>query len=278
MGKSREEYAAWQSAVIAAFWGKRGQSPGIVPKAGGKAGGKASAVRAVKSKTVVAADLVVGVGSNAYASARVAESEPDPELSTVFPKTKLMLYHAGLKRPDGVSAGLDAGSGTWFHPATDTGGLTNSRQKLGERAPFLRSSKGAPFAEDAGSRTRAADAVYEAWLDGREAFSGCKPSAKAALRLWVRSFPTEGPGSRGTLRVARFPKERRVIVHPREVLRVTGKYFVRVYGSDTDTDTVYAREATPAEIKKMFMAVSAEYVTPNLNIANLKNEYVAAGK
>jgi hypothetical protein len=125
-----------------------------------------------------------------------------------------------------------------------------------------------PLPVGAAARGRAADAIYESWLDGRAAFRG---RARADLRRWVRSFPADAVGA---LRLARFPKERRVIVHPRDVLRATGKYYLRVYGSDAE----YAREATPAELKNMYMAVSAGYVTPNINRSNLENEYVAATK
>ena len=244
--EGRERYAAWEREVIAAFWGKRGTPAGVVPRPG-------APVRAVKSKTVVAVDLH-------GASARVAASEPD-----LPPKHKLMLYHAGLKRPDAVSAGFDAESGTWFHPACDTGGLTNVRQKLGESSPFLRGAVALPAVALPAARAGAADIIYKTWLDGRAAFRG---PARAGLRRWVQSFPADATG---VLRVARFPKERRVIVCPRDVLRAAGKYYMRVYGSETE----YAREATPAELRKMYMAVSETYVTPNLNRMNLENEYVA---
>eukprot|EP00873_Tetraselmis_striata_P043709 jgi/Tetstr1/463973/TSEL_008778.t1 len=176
-----------------------------------------------------------------------------PDLAAA-PTRHIRMHHIGKGEPDGVKVGTDADRGVVFHPATDTGGLTNYRHPATERPAF----HGRPRLPDD------VDGVYAEWkrMSGKARLYG---GARDGLRRWLASCP---PGS--VVRFRRLPPEKRVIVPAADVLRATGAYMLRAFGQGDDR---HAYGAPPGDVARLFCAVAPGFVTPNINRNNLINEY-----
>lgn len=179
-------------------------------------------------------------------------------------KRKLSLWHMGSKRMETVSYGWDEEKGRFLFPGTDVGGLTNAVHT--PPSPFLFSPV-PPCALKDGR-------LYSLWkrASGKDSFVGGS-SIRLHLDRWVESVLREE--GRFKFGFWRGEEEERVILDARVVKERTGTYLVRLFGEDTkEKGEEYARAATEEEIDSLSCGVGERYITPNLNRANIENEYV----
>lgn len=162
------------------------------------------------------------------------------------PVQHLRMHHIGSGKPDGVKIGTDPDRGVVLHPATDTGGLTNYRHPAAARPVF----HGRSFP------------LRRKRLSGKARLFG---GVKDGLRRWLRTCPEES-----VIRFRRLPPEKRVVVPAADVLRATGAYMLRVFGEGDDR---YATVVGRGDLVGLFCAVTPDFVTPNINRNNLRNEY-----
>jgi len=235
---SKEVYQAWERDVINTYFGKADH-------------------RFVKKKVLVFAYRQRDIHSLVAARRRTAERV------SLFEKTKIQLYHAGKGDSDGVSYGFDREKGDFKFPATDTGGLTNAVAKVSSPFRFVPVPACATESE-----------AYAMWkqASGVSSFSPpsdrpSSPSVFSNFRRWVRSVKDED--SRFKLGLWSPPNEVRFVVPARQVKDQIGCYFVRVFGDES----AFARPASETELETLLCSVAETFVTPNLNRANLRNEY-----
>lgn len=187
------------------------------------------------------------------------------ELESPPVKTKLQLWHGGKRRLDGVSYGRDGD--VVKLPAMDTGGLTNAVVRMDEPARFVRVG----YAAD----PRTARYLYRQW----KAYSG-KRSFYEGFRIfndlqrWVTGVHELGRDFR--LGFWEAPTERYVVVPCADARRALGReYYLRNRGSEGSDDD-YARALTERECSGLYIGLTDRFVTPNLSLRNLRNEFVEA--
>lgn len=175
-------------------------------------------------------------------------------------KTKLDMYHIGNEQTDKVSYGLE--NDVFFYPACDVGGLTNYLHKVGTKPEFALDEH---ILYDPFSNSQHGP-LYEKWveLSGRDSFTD---DVKHGFDLWLKSL-YHLPFGKMSINFVVLPTEQRMIVHPELVKEKTGAYYTRVYGQG---DEKYAQVSNG---DSLWCAVSETYITPNINLKNLQNEYV----
>ena len=155
--------------------------------------------------------------------------------------------------------------GIFKHPAIDVGGLTNLRQKLGERVDFEGpSTSWGPGASD--DVEDVARALASQWNElAMEAF---EPPKASDLVMWLRSV-ARAMGD-VTLRFYLLPPEHRVVVTSSDVKAATGgKYYLRTY------DNSGGAYAKASDGKGLYCGVTDGFITPNLRESNIvMREYV----
>ena len=177
----------------------------------------------------------------------------------------VQLWHLGKQKADGVRFGLAEEDGLFKHPALDVGGLTNLRQKLGERVDFEGpSTSWGPGASD--DVEDVARALASQWNElAMEAF---EPPKASDLVMWLRSV-ARAMGD-VTLRFYLLPPEHRVVVTSSDVKAATGgKYYLRTY------DNSGGAYAKASDGKGLYCGVTDGFITPNLRESNIVMEYVS---
>lgn len=177
----------------------------------------------------------------------------------------IRMWHIGKGETDAVKAGRDAVSKTTFYPATDTGGLTNVRSEMNAPRPRF---VGKTFGPAPVSVRDVAEA-YTEWLrlSGKTGFRAANGSGpvRVGFRKWIQSVPDGW-----SIKFHRLPDETRTLVPREEVFSRTGEYYERVFGKG---DQQYAKISLPGDGRKLWAAVTPGFVTPNINVANVYNEY-----
>ena len=120
-------YSAWEAEVIAAFFTRSHERTPLMPTDG-------APVHLRKEKYILVADASTSSGNPLSAEVAAGASWALPA------QTYVQLHHLGKGEADGVRFGYEAAAGVFKHPAIDVGGLTNLRQKLGERPAFEEAS------------------------------------------------------------------------------------------------------------------------------------------
>lgn len=240
-----EAYRKWEQQVIGTFYDKDCKVSKLVP-----ANGQPAYV--MKDKVILVLDpLDVPPGQ---IEAGLQQGLP--------PKQKLQLWHIGNKALDGVSYGL-AGSEFKF-PACDLGGLTNYVQQL-EAKPLLESDIFllAP-AVDSGVL---ANDICKCWVK-LAANKSLPPDFQADLAKWLNSV-TNIFKDIVALSFFRPPVEHRIVVTSNDVIRQTGKYYVRNFGGGS-----FACESNGADSNgaDLFCAITEKSVVPNYNMWNIDYE------
>ncbi len=175
-------------------------------------------------------------------------------------KTKIDMYHIGKGDIDQVSYGLE--DDTFYYPACDVGGLTNYRHQLGTKPNFVLDEH---IIYDPYNDSQH-NPLYEQWLElsGHDSFTD---DVKDGFKQWLHSL-YHLPFAKMRLNFVVLPPELRIIVKPDLVKEKTGAYYIRVYGQGNE------HYAQISDGNGLWCGVSESYITPNLNIKNLQNEYV----
>lgn len=181
-------------------------------------------------------------------------------VESVAEKRTLMMHHIGLGKADGVKEGLKRGPNgepeEVVFAATDTGGLTNVRSRVGSAPPvFTRVPAGSTPSQ-----------VYAMWkkASGRPTFQG---GIYPSFVKWMASVPR---GHR--LGLFHLPAEDRIVLPLSRLKSQLGVAYIRLYGSDGQP---YARVATPQEVRQLYASIHPErrVVNTNINNNNLFNEF-----
>ena len=208
-----------------------------------------------KEKFILVADATTGDDSTA--SAQVTQGA-----TGLVAKAKVKMWHVANHALEGVNFGVS--DDLFVHPACDVGGLTNLRQKVGEPASFVGGPAGGIKWPTTSVSAETLATMLHAWWC-RLARKDLDDALKEHLKRWLESVTTALP-SGCTLRFHALPPEHRVMVTPADVKARTGRYYVRVFGGDSF--------ATTSDGNGMFCGVTEKFVTPNINLNNLNNEYV----
>lgn len=268
---SKDTYSDWERSVIEYYNNNTRFTSFIIPR------NKPSVV--YKKKAILLLDIFI---QKIFPLSGLAKLQHSVVKNIIPEKHKLNIYHGGKNKLDTVSYGLDDEKREILIPAIDVGGLTNGRWKLKHinnnnnkrNNNFYRFDPEIIFTKFLLTKNTTLtkdliDEIYNAWLSvsGRNKFFG---NIKLNLVKALISFKKTGH----TARVAFSPmkKEKRIIVPARKVKKDLDTYYVREFGKG---DNTFAKEPSPSEIKNLYCAITpGKFITPNINLLNLKNEYV----
>ena len=242
MAISQQDYESWQTAVIENFFSPDANVTDLCPR-----DGMPSVVTKVKYVLAALVDDSAPAQVEATAEGLAAE-------------VKRSLYHVGQCRLANVKDGLKSDGRTYRYPCFDLGGLTNYSQQLGEAAHWTKRDPECVVTCDSDLKV-VSQTLYSRWCA-----LTAKPlpeSLKIDLLAWLVSVNCNmGPV---TLRFHQVPPEHRVLVTSRDIIKATGRYYLRVFGEES-----YARAS---DGKGVSCGVTAKYITPNLNDNNIFLEY-----
>ena len=189
-------------------------------------------------------------------------SDKNTNISELPEKTKIKMYHIGEEEMQNVSYGYDKEDNIFKYPALDFGGLTNFKQKVGDKHRFFRNyklDKNTPL-------VKLCDDLYNDWkqLMKKNRFYG---NIKNKLYLWLINLQDllKETNDFVFLHFFHLPSKHRIIVTYDDIKNDFGNYYTRVYGGDS-----YAKSSTN---KKYFTSVEQNFITGNINRLNILNEY-----
>ena len=264
--RTKTTYRRWESSV-------REHSRRLLPTDG-------CPVVAYRQKVVVVVDFYAEDGrtlsEHVHAASTAANRKRLPA------KHKRSMFHIGNRCAGNVSAGLSDDQALFKHPATDFGGLTNVQQRPGQPLAFV----GVPVRIDAqdtsdARQTAVAQELYAQWLVTSHKTSFYRDAALRRdvgrfVASVVRELSATGSVYRAAaLRCFSHPRQLRVLYTADDVHRVHGQYYVRTFSGN---DREFGRDAPTR--KGLYLSIARDdatgdsFVTPNLNRANLRNEYV----
>lgn len=264
--RTKTAYRRWESSV-------RKNSRKLVPTDG-------NPVVAHRQKVVLVVDFYTEDGRTLSEHVHTASTAVNRKHLPA--KHQRSMFHIGNRRAGNVSVGLSEDHTIFKHPATDFGGLTNVQQKPGQPLSFV----GDPVKIDAhdttvARRTAVAQKLYDQWLatSNKSSFYRDAQLRRDVVRFVasvVRDLSAAGSEYRAaSLRCYSHPQQLRVLYTADDVLQKQGQYYVRTFSGN---DREFARD--PQNRKELYLSIARDdatgdsFVTPNLNIANLRNEYV----
>ena len=191
-----------------------------------------------------------------------------------IPENKLKLWHIGNQKMDMVKYGFNAEKQILNYPAFDFGGLTNYKQHVGQgKTPdFLGSNSEIIYSSPSTANVISVD-IFKEWcklLGGLKMTPADTHKIQLGISKVLRSIPIINLPV--NIRFSKLPSERRLIIPANEVHAKTGHYYLRNYGNKSDDD--FAKQIiNKKELENLFMGISNEYITPNLNKFNIDYEY-----
>ena len=229
-----------------------------------------------KEKYILVADASTSSGNPLSAEVAAGASWALPA------QTYVQLHHLGKGEADGVRFGYEADAAIFKHPAIDVGGLTNLRQKLGERPAFEEAStKWGPNASaDIDDVARVLCSSGMRWRRRSSSRQGARAQFGAILRnslslpftppkasdlvLWLQSVAsTMGDVTLLLPLAARAPRRR----HLKRRQGGDRREYLRTYDN---AGGAYAKASDGAGL---YCGVTGG--TPNLLEANIEGEYVS---
>jgi hypothetical protein len=177
---------------------------------------------------------------------------------------KVELFHIGERKLLQQSTyGFKERDKQFHYPATDFGGFTGYRQPWGVKQEFILGEH-VPISKQ--SR------IYRKWLElsgKRRFFGGIKP----LFDKWMVSCLdlAEAEGKVARVNFVSLPDMHRVVVTKNDVETAVGAYYTKVYGNNNPS--IYARQVNKTKTA-MYATITDRYVNGDINILNLKNEYV----
>lgn len=243
---SKDEYKEWEKEVISSFYHKKHFKTDIIP-----VNGEISYLK--HSKHII----VVNFGNiKKEVSKKNVKKEDLPK------KIKLKMYHIGEKKKQNVSYGYDEEDDIFKYPALDFGGLTNFKQVPGKSYQMNRSFR---IDKDT-SIPKICNELYKMWkkLMEKKRFSG---GIKQGLLKWLESLQLllKKNNDYAILHFYKQPSHHRIIATRDDVFKKTGRYYVKLFGSDH-----FAKSSSK---KEYYTAIQQDYITTNINKMNLNNEY-----
>ena len=237
-------YSAWEAEVIAAFFTRSHERTPLMPTDG-------APVHLRKEKYILVADAASDPGR-----LRRVVRPPRADLRPAVPPGQTRGRRRALR--------VREEEGIFKHPAIDVGGLTNLRQKLGERVDFEGpSTSWGPGASD--DVEDVARALASQWNElAMEAFEPPKASDRDVAPL---GGARDGRRDAALLPLtARAPRRRHL---ERRQGATGGKYYLRTY------DNSGGAYAKASDGKGLYCGVTDGFITPNLRESNIVMEYVS---
>ena len=237
----KKTYSEWESKIIQQFYTDKKTKTDLIPSSNNPSILK-------QSKVIVVIDY-----DNFTTKVSLEQYDKLP------PKHKIMLFHIGKMKPDKVSFGYE--DKLFSYPALDFGGLTNYKQKVGEKGIFIGKTITVKKSSDI---TKYADTIYNEWkrCSQTKKFYG---GIKSKLNKFLRSVCND-EYKQFKIRFVKLPPRHRVVVSVDDIIQLTGVYYERTF----DSDDKYAVQTSGENV---FCSVEKEFITPNINKTNLLNEY-----
>ena len=295
---NKETYNTWEQKVIQYYESKgRKFTKHIIPKINNP-----SVV--YKQKVIICLDMFI---KNVMPLSAMTHLPISIIKRFINKKNKLLLYHSGKQGLDSVSYGFDEEKQKLIVPAIDVGGLTNGRWDINKNTNNyntnikntnnynnikIKNNGNVELDKNVNNNnndqkllltdvfisknTRLTYSyitnIYNMWLNvsNRSAFYG----GKVRQNLFKTLSSLRKIGTICRIVFNPMKKEKRIIVKAEQVLKDIGSYYVRDFGKGNN---MFAKVATKNEISKLYCAISIsdnKYVTPNINILNLQNEYI----
>lgn len=282
---NKETYNTWEQKVIE-FYESKGRkfTKHIIPKIN-----KPSVV--YKQKVIICLDMFI---KNVMPLSAMTHLPISIIKRFINEKNKLQLYHPGKQHLDSVSYGFDEEKQKIIVPAIDVGGLTNGRWDINKNTnnynTKVKNNGNVELDKNINNNndqkllltdvfisknTRLTyhyiTNIYNMWLtvSNRSAFYG---KVRQNLLKTLSSLRKIGTICRIVFNPMK--KEKRIIVKADQVLKDIGSYYVRDFGKGNN---MFAKVPTKDEISKLYCAISIsdnKYITPNINMLNLQNEYI----
>jgi hypothetical protein len=240
----KHKYEIWQTSLINAIWNDPNYTAFL------------------QRKTVVA--VCESTDLHVVEKGRLDGTET---YATPVVSNKIRLYHLQSGKLEGVGYGFRFSTTTntkveFRLAGTDTGGLTNVTIKEGEAlAGNLTIVKGVPLASE----------LYTLWLkkSGKKQFEGISVDAFGLFYGGVcKQFKSPCFVLYTDTRV-----RPRKIVDADTIFKLSGHYYIR--NRQSTGNQCYARDMTASiERKTYYCGVTDAFVKPNMNDANVNNEYI----
>lgn len=254
---SKAEYQKWETGLTK-LWGSHAK----------RLLGYPTAKLMDKNKIIVVLDITLPGNIHNQVSLSTFNNPND------IPENKLTLWHIGSQKMDTVKYGFNAEKQILNYPAFDFGGLTNYKQQVGQgkKPDFIGNNTEIIYSSPSTANVIAAN-IFKEWC---KLLGGLKmtPADTHKIQLGISKVllsitPANLPVN---IRFSKLPSERRLIIPAAEVFSKTGQYYLRNYGNKSDDD--FAKQITnKTELANLFMGISKEYITPNLNKFNIDYEY-----
>ena len=271
---TKKQYEKWESSIIA-------DNNRIVP-----CDGEPKLVK--RRKVMIVCDFqCAGAKKSMVQMVQMLKRVTPKTMTHLPPKHRIHLHHIGNNCPDAVSLGYERkpsatskeGTFVFKHPATDFGGLTNLHQLQGESVSFLNAS---PFVLHTHTNATAmAKTLMRQWLihSQKKTFAN-QTRIHKGLHRWVLSVQQQLKDSqarydRVNLSFYALPDEIRMVYTSNDIYKRFGQYYKRTYTGDAQR---HATRVSPD--KHTYCSIShnnklgTSFITPNLNVDNLMNEYV----
>lgn len=246
---SAADYKQWERKVIDAFFVREKIATGLVPEHGRPS--------VVKKEKVIA----VVLAGDGWMVSKVTDSD-----TTDLPaKSAINLFHIGKQTVDGVGYGYNSAKEEFVHPGVDVGGLTNYIQPHGTAADFVSDAK-VMVRPDCDSDA-VGNQLFNTW--SKLAPKAFPEDLKRSLAELVKSIKAVHGEHGAELRFWQTPPEHWVLVTSQEVRERTGKYYVRLFGTDASKDA----HAIESDGEDLFAGVSENFIIPNINAKNISAEY-----
>lgn len=266
----KDVFKKWEQQVISKFYTDDKRKTSIVPS-------NTTPSSLIRSKCVIVLDLIYK--NNLESNSEKVYNNDRKTLLNIENKF-ISLYHIGKKKNDLVDVKLETETDLFLHPAIDFGGLTNYRHKLGTKPAFLKS----PYIQidlsepinDSKNKAKHIEKhvneIYKTWkhLSNKNRFYGNMKSKliKCIESIYSNKNATLKDVHSIAIKFVEFTPEHRVIVNSKSVMKyANNKYYVRVYGEGDK------RHAISSNGKDMYCSIADTFITSNVNILNLRNEY-----
>ena len=258
---SKEEYQKFENRISEDLYHEKKIKTDLVPRIG-----KPSVIEL--NKVILVLDFVNKDGKS------MSQLIKDKNINNINETSYVSLYHIGNKKKDTVKIGYDKDKNMVIFPATDFGGLTNYRLRVGNRDEL---SKTKINIIQSSNINNVLNDIYYTWKKlskKNRLYGGIKNKLKLFITSVIKYIHSQEEFKSVNIRFWKMPKIRRIVYTSYDIYKMMGVYYLRVYGKG---DSNYAKITKHS--RNIFCSISKStwenktHITPNINRNNILNEY-----